>query len=248
MSDERPPNTTLFLLENFDAICNGTNVLFREFSYIKATPQNRLSFSAQYSALLNSNPEQNFKPADYFHLVELISTGFPYELIQRPVNVTEYILGLREPAPQNRENNSTLADGGGVIAAATGIAIPKKSFLLYFKLCFYYMEFMDLTRQCFQSVLKEYPEPIITKPPESDDLVVYTSKDLQSLKLLFVADLELSLENLPSFTKVPPRKNLTAAIERTFSGSQLTCASLHNCASLLQFELIRNVCLMETSI
>ncbi|KAJ3064634.1 hypothetical protein HDU99_004407, partial [Rhizoclosmatium hyalinum] len=170
INEEKPQSIRGFMLDYFDAVSNGTNVLFRDFTYIKATPRNRISFAAQLASIVNSNPKDSYKPADYFHMIELISTGFPVEIVERASDVTEYLLGLRDPRNQSEP----------------AVALPKKSFLSYFKICFYYTEFLDLTEKVILSTFLDH----FSHSTNSMASITLNSTDLTNLKFLFRSQLQ----------------------------------------------------------
>ncbi|KAJ3399618.1 hypothetical protein HDU80_007759 [Chytriomyces hyalinus] len=138
--DSSATSQTQFLLDYFNAVISGTNVLHRDFAYIQSTPRNRLSFVTQFSHLLTCNRQESCKPADYFHLIELMSQGFPYEVVKRAAELTEYVLGIQQQQPEK---------------AKLGVALPSKSFVVFFRVCFYYMgEFRHCLIECADVGLK----------------------------------------------------------------------------------------------
>ncbi|KAI8607587.1 hypothetical protein BC830DRAFT_1158418 [Chytriomyces sp. MP71] len=177
MNEERPANATQYLHDYLDAVASGSNVLHRDFSYIQATPRNRLAFAAQLGKLLASSPEEAVKAADCFHLVELLGNGFPFEVVKRAAEVTEYVMGLREPRP----------------ASEPGVPLPKTSLVLFFRICFYYMEFMAVSEPCLVAAFEEHYKTEADRPVASH----YSLNELQSIKHRYLALLNSDIAKLP---------------------------------------------------
>ncbi|TPX38734.1 hypothetical protein CcCBS67573_g10700 [Chytriomyces confervae] len=168
--DSSATSQTQFLLDYFNAVISGTNVLHRDFAYIQSTPRNRLSFVTQFSHLLTSNRQESCKPADYFHLIELMSQGFPYEVVKRAAELTEYILGIQQQQPEKTK---------------LGVALPSKSFVVFFRVCFYYMglklELVAMAEQCIVAAFEEHQR--VRPQPLSPN---YSHEELKTIRDSFV--------------------------------------------------------------
>ncbi|KAJ3075374.1 transcription elongation factor spt5 [Podochytrium sp. JEL0797] len=167
--DQTPHSIPSFLLDYFDTVSSGTNVLMREFSYIQSTPRNRLHFSNQLASLVNANPADAFKPADYFHLVELICDGFPCGVVKRAAEATEYILGVRDVVR---------ASG----AEEAGVPVPKK---INFETR---VEYLGLSEECLSMAFAQHASPTMVR--EDGTGVAYSSQDLQQIRVRYVELME----------------------------------------------------------
>lgn len=91
--DEDPKTRPFELLaEYFKSIKLGTHILFREYSFISATPHNRASFiKAFYSTYKEIAAKgELMQGVEYLSLLRLLCSDFPAEMVQK---VTRFIVG-----------------------------------------------------------------------------------------------------------------------------------------------------------
>ncbi|KAJ3377618.1 hypothetical protein HDU84_008371 [Entophlyctis sp. JEL0112] len=171
---EKPASVDVFLMENFDSIVNGTNVLFRDFSYVKSTPRNRIAFAKYLGALLNANDDDEYKAADYFHIIELICTDFPCQIVRKIARLTEYSLGLK--------SDIEVSDSSGPMPNL----LPKHGFLHIFGLYFFYMEFLEL---CESYIMNAFANALAVPLNE----LAFNFEELKAIRGDFASQLQLSM-------------------------------------------------------
>mmetsp|Transcript_17385 Transcript_17385/g.32997 ORF Transcript_17385/g.32997 Transcript_17385/m.32997 type:complete len:180 (-) Transcript_17385:687-1226(-) len=83
---ERPLH---FLADYFASIERGTNVLYRNFRYVNATPRNRKSFILQFGTVYKHiQPTEELSIDSFHHLLSLLCRDFPYSLVRNASRIT----------------------------------------------------------------------------------------------------------------------------------------------------------------
>ncbi|TPX38645.1 hypothetical protein CcCBS67573_g10706 [Chytriomyces confervae] len=224
--DSTATSQTQFLLDYFNAVISGTNVLHRDFAYIQSTPRNRLSFVTQFSHLLTCNRQESCKPADYFHLIELMSQGFPYEVVKRAAELTEYVLGIQQQQPEK---------------AKLGVALPSKSFVVFFRVCFYYMELVAMAEQCIVAAFEEH-QRVRTNSLSPN----YSHEELKTIRDSFVTLLNDDISKSSTVIQVPPARTLQTSIDRAFSAGGLRAtASIGAFSTFVYLEFARSLAMLD---
>nr|KAF6342561.1 hypothetical protein mPipKuh1_001635 [Pipistrellus kuhlii] len=74
-----------FFTEYFNSVCQGTHILFREFSFIQATPHNRASFLRAFWRCFRTVGKNGdlLTMKEYHCLLQLLCPDFPLELTQK---------------------------------------------------------------------------------------------------------------------------------------------------------------------
>ncbi|KND04091.1 uncharacterized protein SPPG_01532 [Spizellomyces punctatus DAOM BR117] len=159
--DDRPEKPAKFLSEYFDSVLRGTNTLLREYEYVKATPQNRLSFVDRFGEVLKGR-NASYTATEYHHLVELICPDFPYDVIARAMDIAEC-----------RGKVSVTYDDNGLAKPK----LPGSMFIPCLRICFSYLEFFELSHHALrEGFAKAYSQTCnselqagCTAPEESGD-------------------------------------------------------------------------------
>ncbi|XP_029952547.1 centriolar satellite-associated tubulin polyglutamylase complex regulator 1 isoform X2 [Salarias fasciatus] len=119
-----------YFAEYFSSVKNSNHVLFREFSYIRATPHNRASFIRVFWRCYRQIGKSGdlLSVLEYRSLLQLLCPDFPVEAVQGAARIV-------------------LMD-----AAADGL-LSFSDFLYAFQLQFYYQEFLDAVLLVYQDLL-----------------------------------------------------------------------------------------------
>ncbi|NXJ51528.1 CK049 protein, partial [Spizaetus tyrannus] len=137
-----------FFTEYFNSVRQGTHILFREFSFVQATPHNRASFLRTFWRCFrtvgkNGGKEQPIKelqcshlsfPADlltaqeYHCLLQLLCPDFPMELTQKAARIV-------------------------LMDDAMDCLMSFSDFLFAFQIQFYYSEFLESVGAIYQDLL-----------------------------------------------------------------------------------------------
>ena len=132
--ESKPKNTKLdpnaFLYEYFKSVHDGTNVFYREYSYIFATPRNRSAFIRNFWLTfkhLGNQAEHLLGEHDYYSLLCILCPDFDRGILQNTVN-------------------TVLMDD------ATDCVISMSDFIYVFQLQLYYAEFCDVCLQNFNKL------------------------------------------------------------------------------------------------
>lgn len=114
------------LAEYFKSVKSGTHILFREYSFVCATPHNRISlvklFSQSYTEIASRNEMMNV--TEYLSLLRLLCHDFPLSTVKR---ISQVLF------TQNTMENL--------------VSFP--DFLYTFQTVFYYEHFLNLCEQIF---------------------------------------------------------------------------------------------------
>ncbi|XP_055279963.1 centriolar satellite-associated tubulin polyglutamylase complex regulator 1 isoform X3 [Moschus berezovskii] len=78
-----------FFTEYFNSVCQGTHILFREFSFIQATPHNRASFLRAFWRCFRTVGKNGdlLTMREYHCLLQLLCPDFPLELTQKAARI-----------------------------------------------------------------------------------------------------------------------------------------------------------------
>uniref|UniRef100_A0A6I8NRQ3 Centriolar satellite-associated tubulin polyglutamylase complex regulator 1 n=1 Tax=Ornithorhynchus anatinus TaxID=9258 RepID=A0A6I8NRQ3_ORNAN len=119
-----------FFTDYFNSVCQGTHVLFREFSFIQATPHNRASFLRAFWRCFRTVGKNGdlLTVKEYHCLLQLLCPDFPLELAQKAARIV-------------------LTDD------ATDCLMSFADFLFAFQIQFYYCEFLESVATIYQDLL-----------------------------------------------------------------------------------------------
>ena len=146
---DEDPNTKPFqlLTDYFESVLNGSHILFREYSFISATPHNRRSFIATFWQAFQKVAERGVAMSafEYHSLLKLLCTDFPLEVTQKV---------------------------GNVLSRRCDI-IPFPDFAYTFQLVFYFEHFLQQLESVYSDlVLGTYRSPSSEGNPHSSHAVV----------------------------------------------------------------------------
>ncbi|CAF93041.1 unnamed protein product, partial [Tetraodon nigroviridis] len=121
---------TRFFAEYFSSVKNGNHVLFREYSYIRATPHNRASFIRMFWRCYRQIGRSGdlLSALEYRSLLQLLCPDFPAEVVENAARMV-----LTEDA------------GDGLVSFS--------DFVYAFQLQFYYQEFLDSLLAIYKDLL-----------------------------------------------------------------------------------------------
>ncbi|KAJ3137003.1 hypothetical protein HK100_001070, partial [Physocladia obscura] len=252
ISHDKPINPAIYLLDNFDAISTGANVCFREFFYISCTRRNRLAFAEHASALLisatihgddlfstntdnsSNNNSRQYRPCDFHQILELMCPDFPGALVQRAAMAAAYGLG-------NAIIDFTCGD-------KSGLRVPVKSFVQYFKVCLCYYEFFDLVEKCIEASF----EPVIKKSKQQQQSVAtnithhrchtfFEASDMPQIRAEFSKQLDEGMLIFLKQSNIPLKKHTDLCINRMFGSVQeVAVDSAQQYVLLIQMEFLQN--------
>ncbi|KFU91086.1 UPF0705 protein C11orf49, partial [Chaetura pelagica] len=126
-----------FFTEYFNSVRQGTHILFREFSFVQATPHNRASFLRTFWRCFRTVGKNGGKYSsicylltaqEYHCLLQLLCPDFPMELTEKAARIV-------------------LEDD------ATDCLMSFSDFLFAFQIQFYYSEFLESVAAIYQDLL-----------------------------------------------------------------------------------------------
>ncbi|XP_003920102.1 centriolar satellite-associated tubulin polyglutamylase complex regulator 1 isoform X1 [Saimiri boliviensis] len=119
-----------FFTEYFNSVCQGTHILFREFSFIQATPHNRVSFLRAFWRCFRTVGKNGdlLTMKEYHCLLQLLCPDFPLELTQKAARIV-------------------------LMDDAMDCLMSFSDFLFAFQIQFYYSEFLDSVAAIYQDLL-----------------------------------------------------------------------------------------------
>ncbi|KAM6973184.1 centriolar satellite-associated tubulin polyglutamylase complex regulator 1 [Aplochiton taeniatus] len=150
-----------YFAEYFASVKNRNHVLFREYSYIKATSHNRTSFIRVvwrcYRQMGKSG--ELLTVMDYSSLLQLLCPDFPVELVQNAARIV-------------------------VMDDASDCSMSFADFMYAFQLQFYYQEFLDSVSAIYQDLLSgKSPNTVIVPTSNSiEQLPLLASEETESQK------------------------------------------------------------------
>ncbi|NXG66063.1 CK049 protein, partial [Hemiprocne comata] len=126
-----------FFTEYFNSVRQGTHILFREFSFVQATPHNRASFLRTFWRCFRTVGKNGGKYSsicylltvqEYHCLLQLLCPDFPMELTQKAARIV-------------------------LVDDATDCLMSFSDFLFAFQIQFYYSEFLESVAAIYQDLL-----------------------------------------------------------------------------------------------
>nr|XP_014716806.2 UPF0705 protein C11orf49 homolog isoform X2 [Equus asinus] len=134
-----------FFTEYFNSVCQGTHVLFREFSFIQATPHNRASFLRAFWRCFRTVGKNGdlLTMKEYHCLLQLLCPDFPLELTQKAARIV-------------------------LMDDAMDCLMSFSDFLFAFQIQFYYSEFLESVAAIYQDLLSgKNPNTVIVPTSSS---------------------------------------------------------------------------------
>uniref|UniRef100_A0A8C5UX14 Centriolar satellite-associated tubulin polyglutamylase complex regulator 1 n=1 Tax=Microcebus murinus TaxID=30608 RepID=A0A8C5UX14_MICMU len=134
-----------FFTEYFNSVCQGTHILFREFSFIQATPHNRASFLRAFWRCFRTVGKNGdlLTMKEYHCLLQLLCPDFPLELTQKAARIV-------------------------LMDDAMDCLMSFSDFLFAFQIQFYYSEFLDSVAAIYQDLLSgKNPNTVIVPTSSS---------------------------------------------------------------------------------
>ncbi|XP_036041147.1 UPF0705 protein C11orf49 homolog isoform X2 [Onychomys torridus] len=134
-----------FFTEYFNSVCQGTHILFREFSFIQATPHNRASFLRAFWRCFRTVGKNGdlLTMREYHCLLQLLCPDFPLELTQKAARIV-------------------------LMDDAMDCLMSFSDFLFAFQIQFYYSEFLDSVAAIYQDLLSgKNPNTVIVPTSSS---------------------------------------------------------------------------------
>lgn len=145
-------NPIKFLCEYFNSVRDGNHTMFREYSYIHATPHNRASFVRLFWKCYRQIGKKGdlLSIQEYHSLLSLLCSDFPFE----PVQKTAKIILLDD---------------------ALDCLISFSDFIYAFQVQFYFEEFIEKSHDMYQSLhqTQRSPRDPVVVPSGSDDTKVH---------------------------------------------------------------------------
>ncbi|KAJ7344691.1 hypothetical protein JRQ81_000641, partial [Phrynocephalus forsythii] len=119
-----------FFTEYFNSVRQGTHILFREFSFVQATPHNRASFLRTFWRCFRTVGKNGdlLTAKEYHCLLQLLCPDFPMELTQRAARIV-------------------------LMDDAVDCLMSFSDFLFAFQIQFYYSEFLESVSTIYQDLL-----------------------------------------------------------------------------------------------
>ncbi|XP_040140342.1 centriolar satellite-associated tubulin polyglutamylase complex regulator 1 isoform X2 [Ictidomys tridecemlineatus] len=129
-AESRAPSPTRLRVSGFTSVCQGTHILFREFSFIQATPHNRASFLRAFWRCFRTVGKNGdlLTMKEYHCLLQLLCPDFPLELTQKAARIV-------------------------LMDDAMDCLMSFSDFLFAFQIQFYYSEFLDSVAAIYQDLL-----------------------------------------------------------------------------------------------
>uniref|UniRef100_A0A8B9MDT9 Centriolar satellite-associated tubulin polyglutamylase complex regulator 1 n=1 Tax=Accipiter nisus TaxID=211598 RepID=A0A8B9MDT9_9AVES len=119
-----------FFTEYFNSVRQGTHILFREFSFVQATPHNRASFLRTFWRCFRTVGKNGdlLTAQEYHCLLQLLCPDFPMELTQKAARIV-------------------------LMDDAMDCLMSFSDFLFAFQIQFYYSEFLESVAGIYQDLL-----------------------------------------------------------------------------------------------
>ncbi|XP_015194842.2 centriolar satellite-associated tubulin polyglutamylase complex regulator 1 isoform X1 [Lepisosteus oculatus] len=119
-----------YFAEYFNSVRDGNHVLFREFSYVKATPHNRASFIRMFWRCFRQIGKNGdlLAMTEYTSLLQLLCPDFPVEVVQNAARIV-------------------------LMDDAMDCLMSFADFLYAFQIQFYYEEFLESIAAIYQDLL-----------------------------------------------------------------------------------------------
>ncbi|XP_073869840.1 centriolar satellite-associated tubulin polyglutamylase complex regulator 1 isoform X13 [Macaca fascicularis] len=130
---------------SFNSVCQGTHILFREFSFVQATPHNRVSFLRAFWRCFRTVGKNGdlLTMKEYHCLLQLLCPDFPLELTQKAARIV-------------------------LMDDAMDCLMSFSDFLFAFQIQFYYSEFLDSVAAIYEDLLSgKNPNTVIVPTSSS---------------------------------------------------------------------------------
>ncbi|XP_013369387.1 PREDICTED: UPF0705 protein C11orf49 homolog isoform X2 [Chinchilla lanigera] len=146
-AESRAPSPTRLRVSGFNSVCQGTHILFREFSFIQATPHNRASFLRAFWRCFRTVGKNGdlLTMREYHCLLQLLCPDFPLELTQKAARIV-------------------------LMDDAMDCLMSFSDFLFAFQIQFYYSEFLDSVAAIYQDLLLGKNPNTVIVPTSSSGL------------------------------------------------------------------------------
>ncbi|XP_045146970.1 UPF0705 protein C11orf49 homolog isoform X3 [Echinops telfairi] len=133
-----------FFTEYFNSVCQGTHILFREFSFVQATPHNRASFLRAFWRCFRTVGKNGdlLTMKEYHCLLQLLCPDFPLELTRKAARIV-------------------------LLDDAMDCLMSFSDFLLAFQVQFYYSEFLESVAAIYQDLLSGKNPNTVVVPTSS---------------------------------------------------------------------------------
>ncbi|XP_028649668.1 centriolar satellite-associated tubulin polyglutamylase complex regulator 1 [Erpetoichthys calabaricus] len=134
-----------FLSEYFNSVKKGNHILFREFSFVRATPHNRSSFLHMFWRCFRQIGKNGdlLSMMEYASLLQLICPDFPEDVVQKAARIV-------------------------LMDDAMDCPMSFSDFLYAFQIQFYYEEFLESTAVIYQDLLSgKCPNTVIVPTSSS---------------------------------------------------------------------------------
>ncbi|XP_008103141.1 centriolar satellite-associated tubulin polyglutamylase complex regulator 1 isoform X3 [Anolis carolinensis] len=120
----------LFMCIDFSSVGQGTHILFREFSFVQATPHNRASFLRTFWRCFRTVGKNGdlLTAKEYHCLLQLLCPDFPLDLTQKAARIV-------------------------LMDDAVDCLMSFSDFLFAFQIQFYYSEFLESVAAIYQELL-----------------------------------------------------------------------------------------------
>ncbi|XP_054997004.1 centriolar satellite-associated tubulin polyglutamylase complex regulator 1 isoform X2 [Sorex araneus] len=143
-AESRTPSPTGLRVSGFNSVCQGTHILFREFSFIQATPHNRASFLRAFWRCFRTVGKNGdlLTMKEYHCLLQLLCPDFPLELTQKAARIV-------------------------LMDDAMDCLMSFSDFLFAFQIQFYYSEFLESVAAIYQDLLSGRTPNTVVVPTSS---------------------------------------------------------------------------------
>lgn len=146
-----------YFAEYFTSVKNGNHVLFREFSYIKATPHNRVSFIHIFWKCFRQIGKNGdlLAMSEYSSLLQLLCPDFPIEMVQNTARIV-------------------------LMDDAMDCLMSFSDFIYSFQIQLYYEEFVESASVIYQDLLSgKNPNTVIVPTSTSVEQLSSTANEEQ---------------------------------------------------------------------
>ncbi|KAI9202850.1 uncharacterized protein BJ171DRAFT_625906 [Polychytrium aggregatum] len=231
--EDRPEKPMNYLYDYFESVRLGTNILLRDFEYVKATTRNRISFAHLLESILNSKADRH-TALELHQLAELICTDFPGEIVERAAEIASYSLGLCIPDlwhhPSMQPDKQT-------------VQLPIPEFIKVFRTYFSFLEFFEMCEEILRDTLSTFHQNNLMAGRQhvnSDD--VFTVEDISILEDIYVDYLKRRLCRLEGFSVlVLPHELAVDIVHRAFQTERAARVPSYSSASIIYFQLTREI-------